>query len=173
MALASAFLGGHDHDGDVSHEVDGHGDADHHGDGESAMWLPFLSLRFWTYGLMVFGLCGWLLTIEGSSLAATVLVISISAGLVMGTGVSLLMRTLKKMQVDSNTKTSDMLGMNGLVTVPIRTNAEGKIRASVKGDLLDFLARSNDDREFSAGEEVVIVAVEGDRVRVIAKEELT
>ncbi|MEQ1820940.1 MAG: NfeD family protein [Fimbriimonadaceae bacterium] len=166
LALASAFLGGHDHDGDVSH------DHDHHGEGDAGMWLPFLSLRFWTYGLMVFGLCGWLLTIEGSNPAPSILMISIITGVVMGTAVSYLMRILKRMQVDSNTNSADLLGMSALVTVPIRSNLEGKVRATVKGDLLDFLARSNDEREFASGEEVVIVAVENDRVRVIAKSEL-
>jgi membrane protein implicated in regulation of membrane protease activity len=172
LALASAFLGGHGHDGDVSHDLDHHGEVDHHGDGDSAMWLPFLSLRFWTYGLMVFGLCGWLLTIEGSNPAASILMISIITGIVMGTAVSNLMRILKRMQVDSNTNSADLLGMSALVTVPIRSKLDGKVRATIKGDLLDFLARSNDEREFESGEEVVIVAVENDRVRVIAKSEL-
>lgn len=186
LVLISALTGGHGHgDHDFSHDHDFSSDHDLSGDNphvdhvadnvigpDWAMWLPFLSLRFWTYALATFGLIGWASEALTSTASPTVLTVSIICGVVMGAVVATVMRYLMKTTFDSGARTADLLGVEGRVTVPVNPGLDGKVRLTVKGDTIDFLALSNDDRILTAGEEVVVVAVENDRLRVIPKTDI-
>src|SRR5215213_4528186 len=67
----SFFLGGHDGDGSVdgdgdaaAGDADAHAEHDHgdsHGHAGAGAIAIFLSLRFWTFGLLAFGLVGSIL----------------------------------------------------------------------------------------------------------------
>lgn len=167
LVLVTLFMGhgdhelGHDHDLSGDHDV-GHGD----------VWLPFLSLRFWTYFLMVFGITGLLLTQFADSIEPMTAVWSAVSGLSVGFMVSLLMQWAKRSQADNATRTQDFLGREAIVIVPIRPNLEGKVRLEVKGEIIELLALPYEDREILREESVVIVSLEHDRARVMPRDEL-
>jgi hypothetical protein len=90
VLLIASLVGGHGHaDHDAGH-ADGHdGDHDHGADADSAahaaLVLPFLSLRFWIFGLTFFGLTGAIL--HGFGLAGPLATAIIAS--VMGLGMGL------------------------------------------------------------------------------------
>jgi membrane-bound ClpP family serine protease len=63
----------------------------------------------------------------------------------------------------------DYIGVLGRTLVPVRPSQPGKVRVSIKGDTLDLIALSEGDKEIASGEEIVVVGLEGDRVRVAPK----
>jgi membrane protein implicated in regulation of membrane protease activity len=168
LVLVTLVTGHGDHDADIGHHDH---DFDHEA-GHGDVWLPFLSLRFWTYFLMVAGLTGILLTQFTDSIEPMTAVWSAVSGLSVGLVVSLLMRWAKNMQTDDATRTQDFLGREATVIVPIRPNLEGKVRLEVKGEIIELLALPYEDREITREENVVIVALENDRARVMPRDEL-
>lgn len=181
MVLISALAGGHDADTEheISHDADVHVDADSdagsehdHGGDHAGPWLPFFSLRFWTYLAAAFGLTGVLLTWLTDAPQPTVLAWSVALGLVVGLAVSYLMFVLRRIGADSSISTSDMLGIEARVTVPIRGALMGRVRCNVKGENLDVFATADSDRVFEEGQSVVIVEMNGDKARVVSREDV-
>ncbi len=170
LVLASAFLGHGEHGGDADH--DAHFDGDGHGHAEAHTWIPFLSLRFWTYFLAVSGSIGLLLANQTSLIEPVRGILSGSSGLVIGLLASFLMRVAKRLEVDSGARTQDFLGAVGKVVVAIRPGQEGKIRVTMKGDILELLALPNEHETLEIGSEVIIVSMENDRALVISRSEL-
>lgn len=120
----------------------------------------------------MFGAVGWASEALTSTPKPTVLIGATASGLGLGLVVSLVMRAIQKAGSDSSVRTEDLLGVEGKVTVPVHSNTDGKVRLMVKGDSIDFLALSNDNRSITPGEDVVVVAVENDRLRVIPKTDI-
>ena len=108
--------------------------------------LPFvLSLRFWTFALLAFGLVGallWFLRLSGS---ITTLVLASSMGIGAGAFASFTFRALSRGQVSSGGELSDVVGKLGRVLVPPRGTSCGKIRIEVRGQIHEYLAKSNED----------------------------
>jgi membrane protein implicated in regulation of membrane protease activity len=154
------------HDADVHVEVDGH-DTDHDGP-----WLPFFSLRFWTYLAAAFGSTGLLLSWLTDLPSAATLPWALATGLFVGLAVSVLMHQLRRMGADSSVGSSDFLGLEARVTAPIRAASMGRVRCSVKGEQMDVLATSDLDRDFEDGETVVIVEMIDGRARVLPREDV-
>lgn len=176
LVLLSALTGHGDHEIAGGHDLGGGHDMHLGQEGDPAqagdIWLPFLSLRFWTYGITGFGLAGTLLMLLAKQGSSESLPWSIGTGLVAGFLVALLTRLATKGEADSSTKTADMLGHTGTAIVPIRADLPGKVRLIVKGDLIEMLALSHDGETIPADTEVVILTVENDRARVVAKSTL-
>ena len=157
-------VGGHglDHSSDHSSDhVAGHGSV--HGTG--AAWLPFFSLRFWIYAVGAFGLTGAGLTFFKASQEPATLVIATVAGLLMGFSAATIVRLLSRAESTSGLLENDFLGAIAKVSVPIGT-LPGKVRTSIKGEIIDLVASCNDGESFSIGDEVMIVDVEGNSVTV-------
>lgn len=182
LILLSAFSGHQDlgGDGDVQLDSDAGGvDVDHdlgvdHSDltghaAEAGAWLPFLSLRFWTYLCAGFGATGLLLSFFTRTSSGTVFVLSVVTGLVCGLMVAYVYRALQVSNTDSMTREKDVLGCHAKVLVAIRKDQPGRVRCCVKGDWVDFVALSNDGSELQAGEDAVIVALENGKAMVIPK----
>lgn len=168
MVLAG-LLGAHghgdgpDHDFDHGHDHDGgHGDA----------WIPFFSLKFWTYFLAGSGIVGLLLTYVARTPEFTGLPVSLVTGLVCGLLVSYLMRLLRKHEANSLMSENELIGHTAKVLVGIRGEQQGRIRVEIKGEIIDMLARSNEQAVFEPGEEVVIMESAGNSVIVTSKEQL-
>lgn len=163
--------GGVDYDHDISLGHDA--DLDHHIESAkefaptSDFWLPFLSLRFWIYAIGGFGVVGSLLTLFKLAESGLALWISLGFGLVAGTLVSYTMRALTLGEQDSSVREKDFLGVTGRLTVLPRNGDPGKIRMLVKGETIDMLAIPEGDIEFERDEEVVVVGIDGTRVRVM------
>ena len=175
LLLVSLLFGGH-HGGDGGHDLDAHNDVDlhheldhdhDHGGHEGHIWLPFLSLRFWTYFMATFGGCGLLLTKYTSIPEPGVSWMSAGSGFAVGLCVAILMRLARRMETSSEASTKDLLGKTAQVLVAIRPGQEGKVRTTIKGDTIEFLALPHESQVLEPGIEVVIVSVENDRVHVV------
>lgn len=160
---------------DYDHDVSlGHGEGfEHHVEmakefaPTSDFWLPFLSLRFWIYAVGGFGLVGTLLSLFQMASPAVIPWVAAGFGVVIGTLVSYTMRALTKGELDSSVREKDFMGVMGQLTVLPRNGEPGKVRMSIKGETIDMLAIPDGDVEFERGEEVVVVGIEGTRVRVV------
>lgn len=169
LVLVSIFAGSdHDHD----HEFSADHDADHGGIEHGDLWIPFLSLRFWTYFLMAAGVTGILLMQFAQTVEPITAFWASGTGLVVGLGVSYVMHLAKKMQTEEVAQSADFLGREATVIVPIRPNLDGKIRVEVKGQLIELLALPFEEREIARDEIVVIVSMDNDRARVIPRDDL-
>lgn len=170
LVLLSALGGlGHDIDHDLGlDDADLHVDTDKPGDmlHEAGFWLPFFSLRFWTYAIAGFGVFGLFLTVTNFAPEPSATVIAAVFGIVAGTVAALIMRWFRVNELDSAVRDNDMLGKTATVTVAPRNGEPGKVRMSVKGDLIDLLALPLGDVQLEKGDEVVVVDNEGVRVVV-------
>ena len=150
-----------DMDADADAHADAHADAQHgaHGVHGAGGFLPiFLSLRFWTFALMAFGLSGALL--HYFDLAADVVALSVALGLGTASGLlaSLTFRALSRAEPNSAASAGDAVGQIGRVLVPLDKASRGKIRIELKGQTVDLLATTDDER-LEAGQMVLIEEV--------------
>lgn len=179
LILLSLFGGGHGHGHDISHDIGhdvghdvghdaGHGHDSHEATGQhDGPWIPFFSLRFWTYQIGVFGAMGLILSLMNESVEPTRAFIAAGTGFVSGLIAAAMVRWIQTHEADSTARDRDMLGLRARVTVPIREQQLGRIRATVKGELLDILATSEDRLALPEGSEVVIVGMEDGRATVM------
>jgi membrane protein implicated in regulation of membrane protease activity len=165
LMLLSLFGGDHE----MSHEAEGALESDHHG---SDHWLPFFSLRFYTYFFGAFGATGLLLSFLTKTDPNVVGWLAIGTGLVTGLGIAFMIRMLRVTEASGGARESDVLGKEGTVLVAIRGSAPGRIRCSVRGDLIDFIATTEEDRPIEAGESVVVVAMENGRAQVVLRDSI-
>lgn len=162
-------IGGHG--GDAGHDVGGHGLA-HHGHetiGEAGFWLPFFSIRFWTYLSAAFGITGLILTLLNAGAIATVLLASAVTGIASGLIAAYAFRALQVGQSSSELRMEDFLGAEAKVTVALRDSQPGKVRMSIRDDIIDMVAVS--DRPIEVGEEVMVLEVDANRVVVARRED--
>jgi membrane protein implicated in regulation of membrane protease activity len=155
-----------DASGDV-HAADGahaHGhDAPGHGEGGAS--AIFLSLRFWTFALLAFGLAGTLLHYLGLASRGASAAVAILMGLLCGFTASWTLRMLARAELSSGAQSNDALGQVGKVLVPCSRDRRGKVRIELRGQTLDYVA-STDDEELAAGERVLVEEVRGNTVHV-------
>ena len=182
-ALGGGADAGHDIDGDflgdvgadgaedaaaaaAAHEglsgTDGSGDAPVHAAVGAASLV--ISVRFWTFAIMAFGMVGTLLNLFGTSGFGTTLLISIAVGLASGFAASYTFRALRG-AVSSTASQEDTVGKVAAVTVPVLNGSVGSIRLVLKGKRVDMLAIT-DSSDIEKGEEVVVVEFRGEHALV-------
>jgi hypothetical protein len=154
----------------------GHHDVGHAGHAEHDAWLPFLTVRFWTWGLGFFGITGtlltWLTPLGGTAtaLAAT------GTGLLVGTGISAAVRGLRKAEAVAGARLDALVGRPGRITVTVRPGGEpGKVRCELGDEVLDLLAVLAEGRAeaLPPGAAVLVLAIDDGRAVVIPAGELT
>ena len=134
--------------------------------------LPLLaSFKFWTFGSCFFGLTGLVLTAMGVS-PTVVVIAAVLMGGVCGFGMAWVLRSLRRRQVNSLVKTTDLAGLAGVVEIPLSADSRGKVRLNVKGSLVDFIAYTNEERVLEAGDRVFVVGTEQDCLWVVASDTL-
>jgi membrane protein implicated in regulation of membrane protease activity len=154
-------------------DSDGHGDGDvgqhdgsvHAGHGEAGFLPILLSLRFWTYGLLAFGMVGTLLhylELAGSTLT---LISAIGIGLLSGFVASYSLRLLAQSDTSSGAEASDAVGQLGRVLVSCRKGERGKVRIELRGQSVDFIA-TTDEAELEGGTSVLVEEVRGGTLHV-------
>lgn len=152
----------HGFDSDGSADTDG--EADHGGDqggdhghshAETGFLPIFLSLRFWTFGLLAFGLSGALLHFIGLASGLVTLVIALSLGFCSGLLAAWTVKALGQAQVNSASSSRDAIGQIGKVLVPCERGGRGKVRIELKGQTLDFLV-TTDEAALNAGDLVLV-----------------
>lgn len=162
-------LGDHNVGHDASGDSDSHlGSDTDHADSPSGsdFWLPFFSLRFWTYAAGIFGLFGLLGTFTKIATEPTLAMVAGATGLTMGSIAAYAMRWAKLNEVNSSVSEREMAGVTGKVLVAPRHGEPGKVRIYAKGESIDLLAVPMDGAEIEPGEEVVVVGMEGQRAMV-------
>ncbi len=174
----------HDFDHDLDHDFDhdvGHGGLEHglqedlseaavavHGPGpklrRKARWVPFASLRFWTFFLAFFGLTG--LVLDGLDLmsAMPAFVVALALGASSGSGISYAVYRLKTQQVGQAAGAQDFIGREAEVLLRVGPGKEGKVRLDVMGQLVELLATADED--IGPGEKVLVYEMEGYTVKV-------
>jgi hypothetical protein len=170
IVLGASMFGGHDSDsgdahlGDAhagdAHMGDAHGGTVHEGHHEWAARLPFLSLRFWTWGVTFFGLAGLALTLGGTP-APLVPVLAAVGGLGSGWGASWALGRLTRDAVGVLPEASSHIGREGKLLLPLRRGARSKIRLSIGGVETDLLAETDLEGEIPAQITVLVVGMRG------------
>ncbi|MEC8422522.1 MAG: hypothetical protein VX000_02030, partial [Myxococcota bacterium] len=171
LIAASIVLGGDsDADADADVDLDGDIDADFDADAEGVLelsptkdadlgnWLPFLSVRFWTFGLASFGLTGALLTVLGFGDGMAVPV-SGGLGVTIGWLAALAFRSLRRANVSADTALRDVGGAEGEVLLAIGPGKRGKVRALIGGRWVDLLAETGDETLLARNEKILVVSV--------------
>jgi membrane protein implicated in regulation of membrane protease activity len=172
-----------DVDVDVDVDVDADADMDHDHDVDHIAadvthglvrkrWLPFLSMRFWTYALGTGGATGTALTALG--LASVIHVpVALGTGLVLGWTAAWSFRKLKQATADSTVRPATLKGASAKVVLAIRPGAIGKIRLHIQGQTIELLARSPETREIERHSTVLIVRVDENTAIVEPVRQLT
>ena len=169
LILSSIVLGGGDGDADGDMDKDLSFDKDlsidvedldgEAGDYDSMGWLPFLSLRFWTFFTGLFGLSGIIMTELGSGFTTT-LVTSSVMGIGLAYPIAYLFQHLKRDSVTSNTSSKNYEQEIATTLLPMSPNGQGKIRISMAGELVDIIASNPTNESIAQGSEVLIVSME-------------
>ena len=161
---------GADVDADAHADVGADGDGGHghghgHGATDASVLATFLSMRFWTFLLMAFGMVGTLLHYLELASSVVTLVCAVAMGLASGFIASWVFRSLARAATSSGAAEGDTVGRVGKVLLPCRKDARGKIRIEVNGQMIDFLA-TTDEEELAAGEDVLVVEMRGEEAHV-------
>lgn len=170
-SVADLFGGDMDAGGDAEVEVEVDPSADPHapmGELDVASFIPFLSFKFWTFASAFFGLTGFVLGHMNIAPAVTFIVALVMGGL-SGFGISYALHALKQNQVGSMVTTKRLLGAEALVRVAVRGADAGTIQIRVGDRPIDMLAVSESPERIEAGSRVVIIAIEGNRAKVMPK----
>ncbi|MBD1874560.1 DUF1449 family protein [Nodosilinea sp. FACHB-131] len=136
-------------------------------------WLPFLSLRFWTFALCFFGLTGLLINLVQPDLVGWLgALIALLMGLFCGLVAALVLRSLGQQSVSSLIRPETLTGQIATVEIPFDTNSRGKVSLSIAGSTVSFFAITQEEREFRAGETVLVVGMEHNKLWVAAADGL-
>jgi hypothetical protein len=137
-------------------------------------WLRVMqSLKFWTFGLCFFGLTG--LVLSNLSVPLPGMIVAIAAvlmGILCGGLVSGSLRALRRQQADSLIRSADLVGIAGIVEVPFNATSRGKVRLRLKGSILDVIASTDEAKEFQAGDPVLVVSTDQNRLWVVSANSL-
>lgn len=177
--LALSMLGGHDtdvdadvdFDADADIDADADADADLDGGGFDAImaWLPFASLRFWTFFAAFFGLTGVILDIGELATPWVSLGIAVGVGYVTGASTTRLIRKLRSERVDSSLSRDDCIGETARVVLPIAKGDPGKVRLDIKGRTVELTADTEEESGLAVGQRCVIYEVKSDGHAVVAR----
>ena len=123
-------------------------------------WLPFLSLRFWTFAVAAFGASGSLLYLLGVT-GLIGIVSSLFMGLAIGTGASWVFHQLQLTQVSGNVGMFDVQGKEATVLLPVGPNKMGKVRVILDGQTVDLPATTQAEDLIEREAKALVLQVEG------------
>jgi membrane protein implicated in regulation of membrane protease activity len=99
--------------------------------------------------------------------------ISVAIGIVLGAFVVWLIYIQRRRQVvDSLVRTNHIVGRSGTVEIPFDSSTQGKVRVNVKGSLVDFVAFTDEAKEFSQGDRVFVVDMKRNKVWVVSEDSI-
>jgi membrane protein implicated in regulation of membrane protease activity len=143
-----------DHDGAVGdHEGPGVAEG-----GSEAIWIPFLSMRFWSFGTSTFGLAGTLMVLAGVAEWATAAMASL-VGVAIGVTAARFFRALKRDTVTAVTSLKAYAGEEARVLLPIRPGGTGKIVVEAMAGRVEMPATSRDGKIIDRGATVIVASV--------------
>jgi hypothetical protein len=167
----------HDHDHDAGHDAGhaeeallAHGHVAGAGAGAGgttdALWLPFFSMRFWTFFLAFFGLTGTVLS--GLQLAGSIptLMLALLVGGGTGTTAAYAIRRLRGQTIGLVEGMQDFVGRDGVALLPVSRERPGKIRIQSAGRDIELLAYAVDGKAIEAHQPVLVIGPREDGVEV-------
>ncbi len=160
-AAAEASAGGADGPGGAGSQAH---DGAAHGPGWAGM---FLSLRFYLFAAMGFGTVGTPASWLGWAPPTATLVAATIAALLLGVGGSLAFRALSGQTLTSGASQVDLPGQLGRVLIACEKGRRGKVRVQVRGQLVDLLATTEEER-LEPGSAVIVQEVGRESVLVCA-----
>jgi membrane protein implicated in regulation of membrane protease activity len=157
IGLQFLMPGSGDHD--VHVDAGGGHDIAHDGHDQiaSGAMAVVLSVRFWTYALLAFGLVGSALHFTALGGAATPIAAAVF-GVVSGLLASLAFRALSRTAISSSAEPSEIVGAVGRVLLDIAPGQNGKIRLEMRGQTVDYVARTEHDA-LAQGAAVLVVGL--------------
>jgi membrane protein implicated in regulation of membrane protease activity len=159
--VAGARGGGHH--GDLGHgSAHGHHAAE---GGDAGFWTLFLSLRFWTFAALGFGLSGTLLHRLVLADPAVALGVASAMGLGSGLFAAMVFRMVRRASGGTEARASQASGRVGRVVVPCKKGTTGQVRVEIGGSSVDLLA-TTDEEEIAHGEAVIVEDVHENVARV-------
>jgi len=155
-------LGGSDHDiGAAEASLDAH---------HAPAGPGILSTRSVMFALFAFGLVGGALHVLRLASPAASLALAVASGVVAGLVAGLAFRALGQPGASGEAGLHEARGQRARVLVPCARAQRGKIRARIKGQLVDMMA-TTDEAQIGAGREVLIVDVKDDVAHVVTAPE--
>lgn len=148
----------------AGHDADGGGHDASHGDHDAPPWALLLSMRFWSFGFLAFGLAGTLLTLFGLAGATASLIVSGVLGVGAGVGATTVIRRMTQKGPSSQVLPTEVVGKIGRVLVAPGGSARGKIRVELRGQIVDYVAASTEP--LAENDVVVIDEFDGSEVKV-------
>jgi membrane protein implicated in regulation of membrane protease activity len=137
--------------------------------GEFSLWSILLSVKFWTFLSGFFGLTGLVLGQVQPDLAPlTVALLALLVGLMLGAAASTILQLLRRRTRNSLVRSQDLVGLVGLVELPLSVGSCGKVQLQVKGTQLSLIAQTQDPTPLEKGQRVLVVGTEGSRIWVVA-----
>lgn len=156
VMLGASLLGGHH--GGMDHDASGAAGDTHGGDNTSeSIALRIFSMRVWTYLLAFGGITGLMLRTIAHTHEPMTAILSLAVGAIAATTAQTLLRRAMASGDSGTVSGRDLVGKTGDVIVPFERGQTGKIRVNVKGENLDVLARTEDERPIGANDEVLVV----------------
>jgi hypothetical protein len=129
-----------------------------------------LSTRSATFAVFAFGLVGTPLHLFRLASPGAVLGLALGSAVVAGLVAGLAFRTLGHAGASGEAGFHEAKGQRARVLVPCARAQRGKIRARIKGQLVDMMA-TTDEAQIAAGREVLIVDVKDDVAHVVTAPE--
>ncbi len=160
--VLAQVLAGVDHDIGTA---DGALDAHHAPSGPG-----ILSTRSVTFAVFAFGLVGCALHVLGLATPGGTLALASASGVVAGLGAGVAFRALGHEGASGQAGLHEAKGQRARVLVPCASSQRGKIRARIKGQLVDMMA-TTDEAQIAAGREVLIVDIHDDVAHVVTAPE--
>lgn len=166
------FFGGQDFDADtdVDLDVDPDFEVDHADavlgaealvddlDG-SNIWLPFKSMRFYTFFTFSFGLSGTIMSLFSVPWLPNLL-ISVSVAIALGWLAAWSFRQLYQDTVSGDVGVQRFVGHEAKVLLPIRPGKRGKIVLDSPMGQIELPAETNDAHPFSPGTHVLVAHID-------------
>ena len=129
-----------------------------------------LSTRSITFAVFAFGLVGTPLHAFGLAFPTVVLAVAAASGVMAGLVAGLAFRALGHGGASGEAAFHEAKGQRARVLVPCARAQRGKIRARIKGQLVDMMA-TTDEPQIAAGREVLIVDIHDDVAHVVTAPE--
>ena len=159
--LLQVLTGGDHHIGAADAALDGH---------HAPTGPGILSTRSVTFAAFAFGLVGSVLHVLRLASPGAVLALAVASGLVAGLAAGLAFRALGHASASGEAGFHEAKGQRARVLVPCARAQRGKIRARIKGQLVDMMA-TTDEKQIAAGQEVLIIDIKDDVAHVVSAPE--
>ncbi len=124
-------------------------------EGDEGIVGLFLSTRFWVFTALGFGLSGALLHYATSVWSVLSFGIACATGFSSGMFAAIAFRAATRGGVSSTHLASDAVGRTGRVVATVQKGSLGKVRVELQGQVVDFLATTDDD-EIARGDAILI-----------------